>query len=113
MAISEADRLEMHLAFRKTMGDKVADTMMEHLPPTGWADVARKSDVDYLAALMDARFAAVDIRFTAVDIRFAAVDSRLENIESRLSRIVAGMWAMGAISTAAFIGLFSLIATKL
>jgi hypothetical protein len=113
MAISEADRLEMHLQIRKTMGDKVADTMMEHLPPTGWADVARKSDVDYLAALMDARFAAVDIRFTAVDIRFAAVDSRLENIESRLSGIVAGMWAMGAISTTAFIGLFTLIATKL
>jgi hypothetical protein len=113
MAISEADRLEMHLQIRKTMGDKVADTMMEHLPPTGWADVARKSDVDYLAALMDARFTAVDIRFTAVDIRFAAVDSRLENIESRLSGIVAGMWAMGAISVTAFIGLFTLIATKL
>ncbi len=80
MAITEADRLEMHLQIRKTMGDKVADTMMEHLPPTGWADVARKSDVDYLAALMDARFAAVDIRFSAVDSRFAAVDSRLENI---------------------------------
>jgi hypothetical protein len=92
MAITEADRLEMHLAFRKTMGDKVADTMMEHLPPTGWADVARKSDVDYLAALMDARFEAVD---------------------KRLDGITNGMWAMGAISTAAFIGLFTLIATKL
>ena len=99
MAITEADRLEMHLAFRKTMGDKVADTMMEHLPPTGWADVARKSDVDYLAALMAARFEAADQRF--------------ENIESRLSGIVAGMWAMGAISITAFIGLFTLIATKL
>jgi hypothetical protein len=106
MAITEADRLEMHLQIRKTMGDKVADTMMEHLPPTGWADVARKSDVDYLAALMDARFAAVDIRF-------AAVDQRFENVESRLNGIIAGLWAMGAISTAAFIGLFSLIATKL
>ena len=113
MAISEADRLEMHLQIRKTMGDKVADTMMEHLPPTGWADVARKSDVDYLAALMDARFTAVDIRFTAVDIRFAAVDQRFENVESRLNGIIAGLWAMGAISTTAFIGLFTLIATKL
>ncbi|MFZ9696957.1 MAG: hypothetical protein ACO3C5_04900 [Ilumatobacteraceae bacterium] len=106
MAITEADRLEMHLQIRKTMGDKVADTMMEHLPPTGWADVARKSDVDYLAALMDARFAAVDIRF-------AAVDQRFENVESRLNGIIAGLWAMGAISTTAFIGLFTLIATKL
>jgi hypothetical protein len=106
MAITEADRLEMHFQFRKTMGDKVADTVMEHLPPTGRADVARKSDIDYLAALMNARFSAVDIRFDAVDRRF-------ENIESRLNGIVAGMWAMGAISTTAFIGLFTLIATKL
>lgn len=106
MAITEADRLEMHLQIRKMMGDKVADTMMEHLPPTGWTDVARKSDVDYLAALMDARFAAVDIRF-------AAVDQRFENVESRLNGIIAGLWAMGAISTTAFIGLFTLIATKL
>ncbi len=81
------------------MGDKVADTMMEHLPPTGWVDVARKSDVDYLAALMDARFAAVDIRLDAMD--------------KRLDGITNGMWAMGAISTTAFIGLFTLIATKL
>jgi hypothetical protein len=99
MAISEADRLEMHLQIRKTMGDKVADTMMEHLPPTGRADVARKSDVDYLAALMDARFAAVDIRLDAMD--------------KRLDGITNGMWAMGAISVTAFIGLFTLIATKL
>jgi hypothetical protein len=27
------------------MGEEVANTMMEHLPPSGWSDVARKSDV--------------------------------------------------------------------
>lgn len=26
--------------------------MMEHLPPVGWADVATKSDLDHLAALI-------------------------------------------------------------
>jgi len=26
----------------------VADTLMEHLPPTGWGDVARQSDVALL-----------------------------------------------------------------
>ena len=92
MTISEADRLEMHLEFRKTMGDKVAKTVMEHLPPTGWADVARKSDVDHLAALMDARFAAID---------------------KRLDGITNGLWAMGTLSSACFLGIFALIATKL
>ena len=92
MAISEADRLEMHLAFRKTIGDKVADTVMEHLPPTGWADVARKSDVDHLTALMDDQFGAVD---------------------KRLDGITNGLWAMGTLSSACCLGIFALIATKL
>jgi hypothetical protein len=99
MAITEADRLAMHLAFRKTMGDKVADTVMEHLPPTGWADVARKSDVDHLATLMDARFAAVDVRFEAMD--------------KRLDGITNGLWAMGTLSSSCFLAIFALIATKL
>ena len=48
MAVSEAQRFEMQLALRKVKGDDVADTLMEHLPPIGWADVARKSDIDHL-----------------------------------------------------------------
>jgi hypothetical protein len=35
----------MHSELKKALGDEVADTMMEHLPPTGWADVARKDDI--------------------------------------------------------------------
>jgi hypothetical protein len=99
MAITEADRLEMHLAFHKTMGDKVADTVMEHLPPTGWADVARTSDVDHLATLMD-------LHFAAVDVKLAAMDKRLDGITN-------GLWAMGTLSSACFLGIFALIATKL
>ena len=45
MTITEAKRFEMHRELKKALGDDVADTMMEHLPPTGWADVARKHDI--------------------------------------------------------------------
>ena len=92
MTVTETNRFEMHLKLRETTGDDVADTLMQHLPPTGWADVARKSDVDNLRAV-------TDVRFTSID--------------SRLSGIVAGMWTMGAVFTTAFVGLFTLIATKL
>ncbi len=48
MAISEAQRFEMHLGLRKVIGDEVANTLMEHLPPSGWTDVARKQDIDVI-----------------------------------------------------------------
>ena len=92
MTDTEARRFALYRALRNELGVSVADTLMEHLPPAGWADVARKSDVDNLRAV-------TDLRFTSID--------------SRLSGIVAGMWTMGAVFTTAFVGLFTLIATKL
>ena len=44
--ITEAQRFEMHTCLRGLMGEEVANTMMEHLPPSGWSDVARKSDLE-------------------------------------------------------------------
>ena len=30
------------------MGDDVANSLMEHLPPSGWSDVARTHDIERL-----------------------------------------------------------------
>ena len=46
MTISEAQRFDMQLGLRSHLGDDVANTLMEHLPPSGWSDVARKQDID-------------------------------------------------------------------
>lgn len=45
MAIDEARRYELHEAARRTLGDAPGDTLMEMLPPVGWADVATKHDL--------------------------------------------------------------------
>lgn len=45
MAITEAQRFEMHTKLRQELGEEVADTLMEHLPPVGWGDVATKTDL--------------------------------------------------------------------
>lgn len=81
MAITEAQRFELHAGLRKVMGDDVANTLMEQLPPSGWADVARKSDIDHL--------------------------------EKRINGVVAGLWALGAITATGFFGLGAAIVTKL
>ena len=43
MAVDERRRHEMYLAFEELVGGEVASTMMEHLPPVGWADVPRST----------------------------------------------------------------------
>ncbi len=45
MTISEAQRFDMQVGLRSHLGDDVANTLMEHLPPSGWSDVARKQDI--------------------------------------------------------------------
>ncbi|MSO79335.1 MAG: hypothetical protein EXQ79_06975 [Acidimicrobiia bacterium] len=45
MALDEARRYELHEAARRTLGDAPGDTLMEMLPPVGWADVATKHDL--------------------------------------------------------------------
>src|SRR4051812_10678506 len=39
-----------------------ADALMEHLPPSGWADVARRSDLDHLHRLIELDMAAMESR---------------------------------------------------
>ena len=46
MSVSEAQRFDMQVGLRSHLGDDVANTLMEHLPPSGWSDVARKHDID-------------------------------------------------------------------
>jgi len=67
MAITEADRLFMHEGLRECMTEKVADLLMEHLPPTGWADVARVQDLNQLQKNMDVQFDALRSQITSLE----------------------------------------------
>ena len=48
MAITEKQRHELFTKAEEVLGEANAETIMSHLPPVGWADVATKQD---LAAL--------------------------------------------------------------
>src|SRR5258708_40285620 len=50
MAIDERARHQLYLRLEEHLGPEAATTLMEHLPPTGWAEVATKRDLDQLRA---------------------------------------------------------------
>ena len=84
MAISEQSRHELHGRLADVIGPDAAATLMEHLPPVGWADVATKRDLDAMAAVtkrdLDMFKADIDHRFDALE---ASLDHRFEVYEQR------------------------------
>ncbi len=48
MSITEASRFHLRTAIGLILSEEAADTLLELLPPVGWADVATKTDLHYL-----------------------------------------------------------------
>lgn len=44
----------MYQRLEEMMGNEQATTLMEHLPPVGWADVATKRDLEMLSLRLEA-----------------------------------------------------------
>lgn len=107
MVIDERSRHDLFTRLEEVLGREQAGTLMEHLPPSGWADVAAKQDLEHLRvatkqdiehlrvdiehlrvatkqdlehleARMDSRFESVDSRFDALNSRFEALENRFE-----------------------------------
>ena len=91
MTISETARLDMLSGLRTHVGEAVANTLMEHLPPGGWYDVARTGDfdrieirLDKLDNRIDRLEARLDDRIDKLEARFDKLEARIDNLEARL-----------------------------
>ena len=71
----------MHSVLIEKLGRETATTLMELLPPVGWADVARRSDIDgaRLATAQDLQImtASTSVQFGLVCAEFAAVRAEM------------------------------------
>jgi len=113
MTVNEDQRFRMHLELRRVFGDEVGNTVMEHLPPRGWGDVARTVDVthvserliqtesnltlriDQLDATVNARIDHVEAHLSArIDQLDATVNARIDHVEKRLQGIASTLRVM-------------------
>jgi hypothetical protein len=83
MAVDERHRLALADAAKRAFGDDAGITLMELLPPVGWADVATKQDL----RAFESRFLSIDSRFLSIDSRLAMLEQRVGKVEDKLDEM--------------------------
>ena len=89
MALDERARHHLYLRLEEQLGPEAATTLMEHLPPTGWADVATKRDLDKLEVRLKAELLAEVHKALAEQTRTVVLTAALTNVGAILT--VAGL----------------------
>jgi len=85
MVVDEGQRRPLHQRLAEVLGVDQADVLMEHLPPSGWGDVARRSDLDHLEGVLRSDMRA----------EMALLRADLTGAMAKLSRtVIVGMAAM-------------------
>jgi len=106
MASNEDDRYRLHQHLEEVLGRDDANTLMEHLPPTGWANVATKDDVEHLRVSMthhlDQLRAQMVHEFELRDARFDQIDQRFDTFRLEMK---ADMERAFRMQTFAIVGL--------
>jgi len=70
MVIGERARHELFVKLEQILGREEATTLMEHLPPIGWADVATKRDLDALEERTELRFESLEHQIERLGVEF-------------------------------------------
>lgn len=107
MAVTEESRYQLFQRFEEMLGREGVSTLMELLPPVGWADVATKRDLDHLHAVLDAKIDTAVGRLDA-KIERVGVDLRAEMFREQRNQTLAIIGANTTI-TALLLAAFQLL----
>ena len=81
----DAKRLRLHRSLEKVIGIDVADELIDFLPPSGWGDLVRKSDLEATERRLDAKIDALGARLDAkIDAVGARLDAKIDALGARL-----------------------------
>ncbi len=92
MPVDERNRLQLAEAVKRVLGADEGITLMELLPPVGWADVATRHDLLTLEGHIDARFESLEAR---IEARFESSEHRVLGAMEREPRALT--WRLFAI----------------
>ncbi|MSZ60411.1 MAG: hypothetical protein F2713_05680 [Actinobacteria bacterium] len=107
MSITEASRFQLRTAMGQILSEEAADTLMELLPPVGWADVATKTDIQHLRDEMQHLRDELKGDMHALQLRFeATLEKRLHE---QTKWLITTMIAMNTVMLAASVALSKLI----
>ncbi len=101
MALDERARHELFLRLEQALGPESAGTLMELLPPVGWADVATKRDLDGLEQRMDLRFEALEHKLLAAFRGELLAQSNVISTQTR-TLIIANVGTVVSMAALAF-----------
>ena len=90
MTVSETNRLDMLVGLRTYLGDSVANTLIEHLPPGGWQDVARIADTDRLQRDVNRLhddFAQLLNEFQGIRQEFQGLRQEFQNLREEFQKL--------------------------
>jgi hypothetical protein len=76
MPVDERSRHTLYLRLEQVLGQEEATTLMESLPPAGWADVATKRDLEHLAEIFRKENQAQEYRLMAAFRKEFAAQTR-------------------------------------
>jgi len=89
--VSDAQRLDLYTGLVEGLGQGRADVLMQLLPGAGWADLARRSDLDMLRAEIDAKLGAFDAKLGAFEGNLGRLEGRLYAAMAAQIVVVAGL----------------------
>lgn len=99
MAVDERARYELQRTLIELMGEEAAMTLMRHLPPAGWGDVATRRDVDTLEQRMLLGFERLEARQDRFEER---LDQRFRQfMATTITAVIASALASAGIALAA------------
>jgi hypothetical protein len=92
MAVTDETRYRLHQTLERVLGEEQAATLMEHLPPVGWADVATKQDVIRQGEVLRAEIAAsrAEVRAEMAELR-GELRTEMAELRGELGTEMAGL----------------------